>query len=165
MNRSRPNPRLIKIHRNYTVDEAARTLQTHKNTIRTWLKNGLPAIDNRRPTLIHGLDLRNFLEGRRRRAKQPCPPGHIYCVRCRAPRMPAGNMVEYVPITATSGNLRAICPDCETLIHRRTSIANLETLRADLETALPQDGERIDDPPQASVNCDSSVERVAHENA
>jgi excisionase family DNA binding protein len=58
----RPNPRLIKIHRSYSIDEAARLLHAHKNTIRSWIKQGLPIIDRRRPTLIHGADLSAFLK-------------------------------------------------------------------------------------------------------
>ena len=101
--RRRPNPRLVKIHRNYTVDEVARTLGSHKNTVRSWIKQGLPTIDSRRPTLIHGLDVARFLETRRKAGKQSCGPGQIYCVKCRSPKSPAGGMVDYVSITATSG--------------------------------------------------------------
>jgi excisionase family DNA binding protein len=40
-----PNRRSIKIHRNYTVEEAARTTGCAKGTIRRWIKSGaLPAI-------------------------------------------------------------------------------------------------------------------------
>ena len=56
----RPNQRLVKIHRSYTVEEIAR-LNVHKNTIRGWIRGGLPTIDARRPTLITGSDLRRFL--------------------------------------------------------------------------------------------------------
>src|SRR6516162_8070923 len=34
------NPRRVKIHRTYTVEEAARLFGVHKNTVRTWLKTG-----------------------------------------------------------------------------------------------------------------------------
>jgi hypothetical protein len=33
-----PNPRLVKIHRSYTVEEVARNLRKHKNTVRAWMK-------------------------------------------------------------------------------------------------------------------------------
>jgi Helix-turn-helix domain len=46
-----PNPRLVKIHRSYTVEEVARILQKHKNTVRAWIKQGLRPIDGRRPIL------------------------------------------------------------------------------------------------------------------
>ena len=50
----RVNARRVKIHRSYAVDEAARLLGVHKNTVRSWIKRGLPTVDNRRPILILG---------------------------------------------------------------------------------------------------------------
>ena len=162
--RRRPNPRLAKIHRNYTVDEVARTLGTHKNTVRAWITKGLPTIDSRRPTLIHGLDLARFLETRRKGAKQTCGPGQIYCVKCRFPKTPAGRMADYIPITATSGNLRGICPDCEILIHRRVSRAKLDSVRGNLEVAFPHPAPRIRERTVPSVDCDSQKDRASNED-
>ena len=42
MGRRRPNWRRIKLHRNYTVEEAADALGKHPHTVRGWLKEGLP---------------------------------------------------------------------------------------------------------------------------
>ena len=163
--RRRPNPRLVKIHRNYTVEEVARTLHTHKNTVRAWIKRGLPTIDHQRPALIHGLELSRFLEDRRKKCKRPCAAGYIYCVRCRVPKTPAGNMADYLPITPTSGNLRGMCPDCETLMHRRVSLFRLDEIRANLEITIPQASTRIGDTSLASVTCDFDLEGQSHENA
>jgi transposase-like protein len=49
-----PNPRLAKIHRSYSVEEVARLFNVHKNTVRSWLKLGLEAIDGQRPTVVRG---------------------------------------------------------------------------------------------------------------
>ena len=56
-----PNPRLAKIHRNYSVEDTARLFNVHKNTVRNWLKDGLEPIDDQRPTLVRGEELRRFL--------------------------------------------------------------------------------------------------------
>jgi hypothetical protein len=108
-----PNYRLVKIHRNYVVEEIATLLIVHRNTVREWIKRGLPTTDSRRPLLIRGCDLAAFLLARRAKSKQPCRPGEIYCVRCRVPRAPAGGMTDYVPLAGTFGNLIGICPDCK----------------------------------------------------
>jgi predicted DNA-binding transcriptional regulator AlpA len=47
-----PNPRLAKIHRNYSVEDASRLCGIHKNKVRNWLREGLKPIDDQRPTLI-----------------------------------------------------------------------------------------------------------------
>jgi hypothetical protein len=151
----RHNHRHVKIHRNYTVEDTARLFGVHKNTIRLWIKLGLPIINDRRPFLIPGLDLANFLQARRGTRKQPCAPGFIYCVKCRAPKTPALKMADYVPITATGGNLRGICPECETLIHRRVSLVKLDQVRGELEITLPQAERHIRESRAPSLNCDS----------
>ena len=61
MGKRNPNPRLVKIHRNYTVEDVANLLGVHKNTVREWIKQGLPKIDDKRPMLILGCDLFAFL--------------------------------------------------------------------------------------------------------
>src|SRR6266540_1559058 len=55
--------------------------------------------DGKRPMLILGSELAAFLKARRTSKKQPCQAGEIYCVRCHAPKSPAGDMAEYQPIT------------------------------------------------------------------
>jgi hypothetical protein len=137
----------------------------HKNTVRAWIKHGLPTIDRKRPMIIHGRDAKRFLEDRRRRAKQPCPPGHFFCLRCRAPKIPAGAMVDYLPITPTSGNLRGICPDCHALIHRRVSFASIYAFHPTLEVAFPQAAARIRDSTEGCPNCDFNLEGENNETA
>lgn len=100
----RINPRLIKLHRPYSVEEAARALGVHKNSVRGWIKDSLPTVDHSRPLLILGQELRAYLEGKRKSAKQPCPPGTLYCFKCRQPRPPAMGMVEATRQNATTGN-------------------------------------------------------------
>lgn len=154
MRKRRPNPRLAKIHRSYTVDEVAQLFDVHRNTVREWVKRGLPTNDGKRPMLILGRELVAFLTARRAKNKRPCLPGEIYCVRCRAPRAPAGEMVDYVPLTATLGNLAAICSACESMMYRRVSLARLEQVRGNLDITMPQALEHISESAQPTVNSD-----------
>ncbi|HUV68637.1 MAG TPA: helix-turn-helix domain-containing protein [Terracidiphilus sp.] len=107
MRTRRPNYRLVKIHRSYTVEEIARLFDIHKNTVCAWVKAGLPICDDKPPMLILGCELSAYLMARRTKNKRPCQPGEIYCVRCRAPKRPFGDMANYVPITESLGTLRA----------------------------------------------------------
>ena len=154
MRKRHPNPRLAKIHRNYTVDEVASLFGIHRNTVREWVKRGLPTSDGRRPMLILGRDLVAFLTARRAKNKRTCQPGEIYCVRCRMPREPAGEMVDLVPVTATLGNLVAICSICETMMYRRVSLAKLEHVRGKLDITMPQATEHIGESALPTVNSD-----------
>jgi excisionase family DNA binding protein len=151
MARHRPDRRRVKIHRSYTVEEAARSLNIARGTVRRWLKRGLPAIDGRKPALIRGSDLQAYLNAKAR-PKHSCPPGQCYCVKCKAPKEPAGSMAEYVVMTPTSGNLRAMCPTCETLMHRRTSLSQLEEIRGFLDVTMVERSPRLRDSDKPSTN-------------
>lgn len=159
-----PNPRLVKVHRNYSVEEIARLFGIHKNTVRNWLKQGLTAIDDRRPILILGQELSRFLSERRQKAKQACGPGRIYCIACRAPKVPAGMTAECIPTGPLVGNLRGICPSCDRLIYRRVNLAKIDAIRGDLDITFTQPSPRLRESAVLSVNCDSGQEAQADEN-
>ena len=106
----RHNVRRVKIHWSYSISEAAKLLGVHKLTVSRWIERGLPLIEQKRPFLIHGSDLRDFLTAQQPR-KQPCRAGEIYCVRCRAPKRPAGDMADYIPKTLTTRAPHRYLPD------------------------------------------------------
>jgi Helix-turn-helix domain len=160
-----PYPRLVKVHRTYSVEEVARLFRIHKNTVRSWLKQGLQAIDDRRPILVLGRELSRFLHKRRRQIRQTCGPGRIYCVACRSPKVPAGNIADCIPATASLGNLCGICPDCNRLIYRRVNLTKIESVRGGLEITFTKPHSRIAGSPTPSVNCDSIDKVHANENA
>lgn len=159
-----PNYRLVKLHRSYSVEEVARLFGIHKNTVRSWLKQGLQAIDDRRPIYILGGELSRFLRERRRRTKQSCGPGRIYCIACRTPKVPAGKMVDCIITSPSAGNLCGICPDCGRLIYRRINLMKIAAARGDLEITFRQPAALIRESPVPSVNCDSSEKAQADEN-
>lgn len=159
------NYRLAKTHRNYTVEEVAGLYSVHRNTVRQWIKQGLPTVDRRRPTLVLGRDLSAFLRARRLKNKRPCQPGEIYCVRCRAPRHPAGGLAEYRPTTLTLGNLIGICPSCDGVMYRRVNPAKLDEIRGEMEIARSQAPSDLGERAHLSVNSDSRQDAATHGSA
>lgn len=129
-------------------------LGVHKNTVREWLRHGLPALTEQRPFLILGSVLSAYLSQRRQANKRPCKAGEIYCVRCRSPQQPAGQMVDYQPLSATGGNLVGICPHCESFIFRRVNLVRLDQIKAELDVQMPVALRHIDESHKASVNSD-----------
>ena len=154
----RHNFRLVKIHRNYTVAEAAKLLGVHPHTVSRWISAGLPLVVKTRPFLIHGSDLRAFLAAQQPR-KHPCSAGEIYCLPCRARKRPAGNMVDYIPKTSTKGFLRGICPTCDRLIHRVANFATLASVCGDLSVTHQPPQQRLVDSPSPVGNVDSRKEQ------
>ncbi len=154
MRNRRPNPRLVKIHRSYAVEEIACLFSIHKNTVREWVKAGLPTCDRKRPMLVLGRELAAFLQVRRTKNKRPCQSGEIYCVRCRTPKSPAGDMAEYQPITQTLGNLIGICPDCESMIYRRVSLVKLPQIQGKLNVTFSEAQRQVSESGEPTVNLD-----------
>ena len=154
MRKRHPNHRLVKIHRSYSVEEIAKLFGIHKNTVRKWVKAGLATSDDKRPMLILGHDLTAFLQARRVKNKQTCKPGEIYCVGCRAPKFPAADMAEYSPVTEKFGNLTAICPDCNSIMNRRVSLARIGEVCANMDITFPQAMRHIVESIKPTVNSD-----------
>ena len=154
MRKRHPNHRLVKIHRNYTVEEIADLFGIQKNTVRNWVKAGLTTSDDKRPMLILGHDLAAFLRVRRVKNKQTCKPGELYCVRCRAPKFPAADMAEYSPVTEKFGNLIAICPDCYAIMNRRVSLASIGQVCGRMDIRFPQALRHIVESTKPTVNSD-----------
>lgn len=158
MAQRRDSPRHIKLHRSYTVEEIASALGVHKNSVRGWQRAGLQPIDDCRPIMFQGGALRSFLEQRRASRKRPCRPGTLYCFKCREPRPPALDMVDWVPITSTSGNLKAMCATCETVMHRRARLEALPSIMPRIAIQIPQGTSRLRGCSSPSVNCDLDKE-------
>ena len=135
--RSRVDPRRIKIHRSYTVEQLAEVLGCHKNTVRLWVKQGLPTLDDgRRPLLIHGRTAREFLEARKRRRKRPSKIDQLYCLRCREPRDAARNRAFCSIPLSGPGLLTAECAVCDTLMCKRVSTRSIPNLQQAFELQI-----------------------------
>lgn len=120
--RRRYNMRLVRREFSYTIHEIAELFGLHPNAIRRWLKDGLPTIDDRKPYLVHGSDLAQYLEEKQRRRKRPCAPGEMYCCRCRTPRRPAGGRVRLDRLNARQFMLRGECGVCGARMNRGGSL-------------------------------------------
>jgi hypothetical protein len=151
---NRHNPNLSKIHRSYTVEEVSALYGVHKNTVRGWIKKGLPVCDDLKPCLILGQDLRTFLQASRKNRKQKCKPTEMYCMRCKSPQLPALNMVDYEASTATTGRLIGICNACEGGINKYISLANLALIGRQLDVSLPKAQKHIGDRDKPLLNSD-----------
>ncbi len=126
--------------------------------------------------LILGPELSDFLRARRTKNKQSCQPGQIYCVGCRAPRFPAGDLADYIPssdnvrddttpVTVAVahhrapramklGTLQGICPDCYCIMNRRVSMNKLPQVLGKLAVTFTKAREQVSNSSGPSVNSD-----------
>jgi hypothetical protein len=63
-------------------------------------------------------------------------------------------MVDYVAMTAVSGNLKAICATCDTIMHRRAHHASLLAILPGLSVQITEPLPRLRGSPLPSLNCD-----------
>jgi hypothetical protein len=63
-------------------------------------------------------------------------------------------MEEYRPVTANLGNLVAICPDCDSIINRRVSVAKVRQVQGKMDITFPQALRRVSESNQPTVNSD-----------
>ncbi|MBJ7409984.1 MAG: helix-turn-helix domain-containing protein [Phenylobacterium sp.] len=122
---ARIEPRRAKIHRSYTVAEAAELLGVHRNTLRHWIKAGLPVVCSGRRVLILGRQLREFLAQRQAQRRRKCGSGRLYCFGCREPRKPREGSVQWLDTGQPTVNLRALCGTCGARMNQRASVTKL----------------------------------------
>jgi excisionase family DNA binding protein len=119
--------RRIKAKYSFTVEEAARVLNVHRDTVRNWVRiGGLLVMTGSRPHLILGAELIDFLKGRRLARKRKCQRGEFYCLKCRAPRKPVEELIEYRPMASGRTQVIGICTKSERLMHRIVANRNLQ---------------------------------------
>ena len=125
-----PDRRRIRTKRTYSVPEVAALLEVHVHTVRRWLRNGLGAIDGHSPTLIHGAELSRYLDTRARGRKQKCGPDEMYCLSCRAPRLPILGTVHIADLNEKTVRLVGSCCTCGRKICRAGSASRLQDYTA-----------------------------------
>ncbi|MDB4222359.1 helix-turn-helix domain-containing protein [Granulosicoccus sp.] len=148
------NPNRVKLNRSYTLEELAAVFGVHKNTVSSWVKNGLPCLKERRPFLILGAEARIYLQKRRTVKKQQCKPDELFCMRCKTPKRAAENYVEYLPLSATKGRLTGFCERCESVVNKFVSLDSLPRYAVLFDLSLPKALEHINDSDCSLLNSD-----------
>jgi hypothetical protein len=115
----------VKSNRSYSVEELAEALGVTPQTVRSWIRQGLPALTGQRPYLVLGCAFKAFVARTDARRRQPLALGEFFCLRCKAPRKAALAYASYRPTTDTYGRLEALCTACEGACGRIVSAASL----------------------------------------
>lgn len=129
---------LIRTNQSYDVFEVSQLLSCSEQTVRGWIKTGLPALDSKKPILILGYALKEYLN-QKQSATKKTGAGEFYCMSCRSPQKAFGLMADYIPQNDKSGRLEALCETCGNTCMRFTSIEKLCYLEKILEIKqMPQ---------------------------
>jgi excisionase family DNA binding protein len=146
--------RRVKSLLSYTVDEAARTLNVHRGTVRYWIKKqGLSVLTDRRPHLILGRVLVAFLRTARQSRKKKCGRGELYCLKCRTPRKPLVGFLEYRRASSSRGVLVGLCEQCESVLRRFVSNKRAPSIAAEFGIQIEPHHESLNDSAIPALNC------------
>jgi len=116
----------IRSNRTYSTKDLASLLDVHVRTVQTWIPKGLKVLNTgSSPLYLKGEDVKEFLYKRNQNKKCKLKKSEMYCVSCKAPRVPDTNLrVEPNPtgITYADGNkliiLKGVCPICGSTMNK-----------------------------------------------
>lgn len=117
--------RRIRLTVSYTVQDIAEMFKLHKGAVLIWIKKGLPIIDNKKPYLIYGEELVQYLQIKKAKRKFKCKPDEFFCFKCRHPRQADKNVVTIDFKSKTKVRIIGHCQICKTKIQRVGSAAKL----------------------------------------
>ncbi len=124
----RPNPRVLRANRAYTIPELSQTLGLSFGCVRGWVRDGLPAMKSQRPYLVLGSDARDYLIRRRDNRKTSLKPDQFYCMSCKAPRRPWGMLVDLISQPGSTARIMGLCEECQTPCNRMIGKARIPQL-------------------------------------
>ena len=119
------NTRRIKRNYPYYLQEIAELFDIHKNSVRNWVKSGLPLVDQIRPHMVHGSALIAFLNERQSKRKHRCLTHEFFCFKCRQPRPLWERLADITITSATRLQLSGICNTCNTQVFKAGSVAKI----------------------------------------
>lgn len=112
---TRFNPQKISKHMSYTPEGLANTLEIDKKTCLRWIDEGLPIVPgSKKPILILGSDIKNFIRARNSKKKVKLQRHEFYCLRCKAPRRAKRGTIERAGDTK-----RGLCSVCNGKVVRK----------------------------------------------
>lgn len=156
----RASYRLVKTYRSYKVDEVSRLLGICKGTVRRWIKNGLPVMQGKKPAMISGTDLKQFLQAQSK-PKQKCALDECHCFKCKSNKKLAFGEVEIIFDKSPTPNLRGLCITCSTVMNKRISKTQITDIKAILHISFKQADAPISNKTQSPLNDDFPKEQQA----
>ena len=136
--------RRIKRNMSYSVEDVGDLLDVHTHTVRLWIKAGLPLLDARRPCLIHGTDLAEYLREKQTARRHRCQDYEMFCCKCHCPRAAAGAMADIKIRNRKVAGMSALCAVCSTVMYRAIAVKDIEKFSKIFITAV-QGLEHIND--------------------
>lgn len=125
----------IKSFRCYTFEEAAEVSGVSPRTIRNWASDGLRVMDDTRPALIRGDELRDHIKLKRESRATKTQLDTFYCFSCRKERRAVERIADCM-IKAGRASLTALCDVCGTVVSKPVAEARIPNLSRILDLKI-----------------------------
>jgi len=112
------NTRVIKQKRSYSTQEISDLFGVHVATVQSWYGSGLKKIDDKRPAVVFGELLANFLNKKNKKGKRRCGIDEFFCCKCKNPRKSEKNKVHIKVVSIKRVMIVGICERCGTKMNR-----------------------------------------------
>lgn len=130
------NLRLIKTREAYTTAKICETLSVHERTVQEWYKKGLKTVNEQKPFLVMGYELKQFLEEMLKSRKIKLSPDEFYCTKGREAVRPVNNNVKIIVFANSIGKqgfksmtIKGICQKCGSSINRFSHTGKLDEVK------------------------------------
>ena len=112
----------------YTIEDICNMYSMHPQTVRKWIKIGLRTIDSKKPSLIHGSDLKKFLEKHNEKLKKHLDFEEFFCVTCKEAHIPLFRKV-YLEQNHQFIKAKGVCPITKKIMNRSYKLADYPQLK------------------------------------
>lgn len=130
------NLRLIKTREAYSTAKICVLLNVHERTVQEWYRKGLKTLNEQKPFLVMGYELKRFLEEMLKSRKTKLNPDEFYCTKCREAVKPTDKDVWITVSTNSIGNqgfksmtIKGICENCNSKLNKFSHTGKLEEVK------------------------------------
>lgn len=103
-------------------------LGLHPQTVRKWIKDGLPTIDQGKPILIYGNNLIEWMKKRNSSNKCSTELDQMFCMKCQDARHVFQRQIA-IDQNGRFLKVKGICRSCKTTMNKNYKLAVLPELR------------------------------------
>ena len=112
----------------YSIEDICNMYSMHPQTVRKWIKIGLRTIDSKKPSLIHGSDLRKFLKKHNEKLKEHLDFEEFFCVTCKEAHIPLSRKV-YLEQNHQFIRSKGVCPITKKIMNRSYKLSDYSRLK------------------------------------
>ena len=135
----------------YNREEIEKSQNRTKETVRRWIREGLPPIPGTNKQRFDGAEFKAWAIAREAERKRPCKPDQFFCMNgnCRTQRLPAVGSVFIRKTNTNLGSIEANCVSCGGAVKKGFAMKDLAETEATFESFVGnvRDLLRYRDPP------------------